>query len=78
MISEPMVHLAQIVHQSCVDIYTISKETKMTFHLTYVTKAYPRVCPMRFQSIWYIRHKPCTYLMSRLVLSTNELKRAST
>jgi hypothetical protein len=31
-------------------------------------------CPKRFQSLRYIRCKPCTYLASRLVLSPNGLK----
>jgi hypothetical protein len=33
MISEPMIHSAQIVHQSYVKINTISKLSKMSFHL---------------------------------------------
>jgi hypothetical protein len=37
MISEPMVHSAQIMHLSCVEINVISKVTKTIFHLTYVT-----------------------------------------
>jgi hypothetical protein len=36
-ISEPMVHSAQTVHLSCVEISSISKRTKMSFHLTNVT-----------------------------------------
>jgi hypothetical protein len=37
MISEPMEWLAQIVHLSCTDTNTISKQTKMRFHMTHVT-----------------------------------------
>jgi hypothetical protein len=35
--SEPMVCSTQTVHLSCIKINTISKWTKMSFHLTYVT-----------------------------------------
>jgi hypothetical protein len=37
MISEPTVHLAQIVHLSCTDTNTIPKHTEMSFHKTHVT-----------------------------------------
>jgi hypothetical protein len=37
IISEPMVHLAQAVYQSCTEINTIFKLTKTRFHLTHVT-----------------------------------------
>jgi nucleoside diphosphate kinase len=37
MISEPIARSVQIMHQSCVQINTISKCTKMSFHLTHVT-----------------------------------------
>jgi hypothetical protein len=37
MISKPMVCLAQTVHLSCIEINTISKCSKMIFHLTHVT-----------------------------------------
>jgi hypothetical protein len=36
MISEPMIHLAQTVHQYYVEISTISKLTEMSFQLTHV------------------------------------------
>jgi dTDP-glucose pyrophosphorylase len=45
MISEPMVHSAQTVHLSCVEIDTILKQTEMSFHLTYVTQENPRGVP---------------------------------
>jgi hypothetical protein len=35
------------------------------------------MCPKWFMSLWYIRRKPCTYIASRLVLSPNGPKRAS-
>jgi hypothetical protein len=50
---------------------TVPKWTKMRFHMTPVTKEFHRVCPKRFRSLWYVRCKPCTYLVSRLVLSPN-------
>jgi hypothetical protein len=34
---EPMVLLAQIVHQSCTNTNSISKRTKIRFHMTHVT-----------------------------------------
>jgi hypothetical protein len=37
MISEPMIHLAQIVQLSCTEINTISKETETRFYMTHVT-----------------------------------------
>jgi hypothetical protein len=36
-ISEPMVRLAQSVHQSCIKISAISKQTEMSFHLSLTT-----------------------------------------
>jgi hypothetical protein len=56
---------------SCVEIDTTPKQTEMSFHLTYVTLEYPSVCLKQCQSIWYIRHKPRTYLVPRLTLSPN-------
>jgi hypothetical protein len=38
MISEPMVHLGQIVHLTCIDTNTISERTKTRFHMAHVTK----------------------------------------
>jgi hypothetical protein len=37
IVSEPMVCSAQTVHLSCVKIITVSKWTKMKFHMTHVT-----------------------------------------
>jgi gamma-glutamylcysteine synthetase len=78
MISEPTVCLAQTIHLSCTDNNTISKLTKMRFHMTHVTLEFHRVRPKRFLRPWFIRHKPCSYLASRLALSLNNLNRAST
>jgi hypothetical protein len=57
---------------------TVSKRTKTRSHMAHVTKEFHRVHPKWFLSIWYVRHKPCTYLASRLALSPNGLYRAST
>jgi hypothetical protein len=48
MIFEPMVRLAQIVHLSCTDTNTISKQSKMRFQMTYVTLEFHQVCQKRF------------------------------
>jgi hypothetical protein len=77
-ISKPMVYLAQTVHLSCSDTNTISKCTKMRFHKSHVTLEFQRVRPKWFPSLWYVRCKLCTYLASRLALSPNGPKWAST
>jgi hypothetical protein len=63
---------------SCVIISTVSKWTETRFHLSLVTKKYHWVRTKWFLSLWYIGCKPCTYLESRLVLSPNGSKWAST
>jgi hypothetical protein len=78
MIFKPMVRSAQTVHLSCVKISTISKRTKMSFHLSLVTKEYLRVHPKQFLSLWYVWHKLCTYLALTLTPSRNRPKRDST
>jgi hypothetical protein len=78
MIAGPMVHSAQTMHESCVNISTISKRTETSFHLSIVTSVYHRVHPKGLLSLWYIWRKPCTYLVSRLALSPNGTKQAST
>jgi hypothetical protein len=37
MISEPMVRLAQTMHLYCADTNTLSRQTKIRFHMTQVT-----------------------------------------
>jgi hypothetical protein len=37
MISEPMVCLAHIVHLSCTDTNTVTKQKEVRFNMTYVT-----------------------------------------
>jgi hypothetical protein len=78
MISMPMARLAQTVHLSCTNTTTISKWIETRLHMTNVTEEIYRVRPKRSLSLWYVRHKPCTYLASRLALSPNKPKRAST
>jgi hypothetical protein len=73
-----MVHLTRTVHLPCLEINTMSKLTKMSFHLTNITQKYHRVCLRRFPWMWYIWRKPCTYLASWLTLSLNRHKQAST
>jgi hypothetical protein len=77
MISKPVVQLGQTMHLSCTDTNTVYKWTKIRFHMTYVTFLY-RVCPKQFLSLWYVQLKLCTYLASRLALSPNGPKLAST
>jgi hypothetical protein len=77
-ISEPMVRLAQTVLLSCSDTNSVSKWTKTRFHRTDITEKLRQVRPKWFLSLWYFRHKPCTYLASRLALSPNGPKRDST
>jgi hypothetical protein len=78
MIFEPTVQLAQRVHMSCTDTNTVSRRTKMRFHITHVTKEFHRVHPKSFLSLWYVRRKPCTYLAPILTLYSNRPKRDST
>jgi hypothetical protein len=68
----------QTMHLSCVKISTISKGTKMSFHLSLITSEYHRVHLKWFLSLWYYQRKRRTYLVSRLAQSANGPKRAST
>jgi hypothetical protein len=76
-ISEPKVCLTQAVHLSCTDTNIINKRIGTRFHMTTVTWEFHRVCPKWFLSLWYVRRKPCTYIVSRLALSLNPPKQAS-
>jgi hypothetical protein len=64
MIFERIARSAQTVHQYCVKINIISKQTKMSFFFTLVTKEVHRVQPKRFLCPWYIWHKPCSEINS--------------
>jgi hypothetical protein len=66
------------MHQSCVEINTISKRTQMSFHLPHITKEVHRVRPKRFLCPWYIQRKPCTYLVPRLTTCPCGQKQAFT
>jgi hypothetical protein len=52
----------------------IAKRTESSFHLAHITKEVHRVQPKRFLCPWYIRCKPCTYLMPRLTPPPSRLK----
>jgi hypothetical protein len=77
-ISEPIACSTQTMHLSCIEINYISKQTKMSFYLTHVTKEVHRVQLKGFPCPWCIKHILCTYLVPRLPLSANEQKGAST
>jgi hypothetical protein len=74
MISEPMVRLAQTTLLSCVKISTISKQTEPSLHMSLLALEYDQVRPKWFLTLWYIWHKPCTYLALTLTPSLNKLK----
>ena len=78
MIFETSVHSVQNLHLSYVLVSTISKRTETSIHLSLVTYEYHRVCPKRFLSLWYVWHKPCTFLALILTLYPNGQKRDST
>jgi hypothetical protein len=65
------------MHRSCVKISTISKRTKMTLHLCLVTSEYHQVHKKRLLSLWYVCHKPCTYIAPTLTPSPNGQKQDS-
>ena len=77
MISKPMVRLAQNVHLSCTNTNTVCKQKEVRFHMIR-HQGVSLVASKRFLSLWYNRRKPCSYLASRLALSPNGPKRAST
>jgi hypothetical protein len=77
LIFENMICSMQTIHLSCIKISTISKQTEPSFHLSLFTKQYHRELPQRFLSLWCTRHKPCTYLAPKLILSPTRLKRDS-
>jgi hypothetical protein len=73
-----MVCSVQTMYVSCVKISTISKQTEMSFCLSLITSEYHWLHLKWFLTLWYVQHKPITYLASRLALSPNGPKRAST
>jgi hypothetical protein len=66
-----MVSLAQTMYKSCTDTNNVSKRTETWFHMTHVTLEFHQERPKLFMSLWYVWHKLCTYLASRLALSPN-------
>jgi hypothetical protein len=69
--------LAQTVHLSCTDSNSVSRWIETRFHISNVTAEIHRVRPKWFLSLWYIRRKPCIYLVSRLALCPNRPKWAT-
>ena len=72
------VHSAQTVHLSCAKTNTISKRTKTSFPLTYITLEYHSGVRKPISMPEVHSRKPGTYLSPRLILSQYELKQAST
>ena len=72
-----MVRSMRFVHLSCIKISTISKQSKLSFHLSTFTQEYHQVHPKWVLSLWCIRRKLCTYLAPKLTLSPNRPKRDS-
>jgi hypothetical protein len=70
MIFEPMVRLAQTVHLSCVKINTISKWTKLRFHLSLLTSEYHWVRPKQF-------YEPMVPLVQTIHLSCTDTNTVS-
>jgi hypothetical protein len=68
---------SQTVHLSCTDTSTLPKWTKTRFHMTDVSLEFHRVRPKWFLRLWNVRHKSCTYLVSRWAISLNGLARPS-
>jgi hypothetical protein len=66
--------LVQVEHLSCTDTNSISKESKMRFHMTHIVLQFHQVRPKQFLSLWYIRRKPRTYLAPTLTLSPSAPK----
>ena len=66
------------MHRSCVKISTISKWTKTSFQLSFVTSEYHRVRPKQYLSLCYVWRKPCTYLAQMQVPPPNGPKQDST
>ena len=67
----------QTVQLSCINISTISEQTKSSLHLSLFNYEYHRVRLKWFLRLWCIRHKLCTYLAPKLTLSPNRPNRDS-
>jgi hypothetical protein len=77
IISMPIVHSAQTVHQCSTEINTISKLDRNELPLNPHHLGVPTGVPKMSSMWWYVRRKPCTYLAPRLTLSPNGPKQAS-
>ena len=75
MIFGTRVHSVQNLHLSCIKITTISKRTETSIHLSLITYEFHRVRPKLFLRLWYVWHKPCTFLALILTLYPNKPKR---
>jgi hypothetical protein len=71
-IYEPMVRLVQTMNLSCTDTNTVSHR-KQKRDSTWPTSPRGSIgCIQKwFPSLWFVRHKLCTYLASRLAISPN-------
>jgi hypothetical protein len=78
MITEPMVHSTQTMHQSCIDTNIVSKRPKLDLTWPTSSRGSNGCVHNDFPSLWYVQHKPCTYLVSRLALFPNGPKQAFT
>jgi len=67
----------QIVQLPYIKINTISEHTKSILHLSLFNYEYHWVRLKWFLSLWCIRRKSCTYLLSKLTLSLNEPRQDS-
>jgi hypothetical protein len=72
MIYVPTICLEQTVNLSWTDTNTVSKWTKTRFHMTHVTLEFYRVHEKWFLGLWYVWHKPCPDLASRLARSPHD------
>jgi hypothetical protein len=59
------------MYPSLVKISAMSKQTKMSFHLSLITSEYHRILSKRLLSLWYVWCKSCTYLALTKTLSLN-------
>jgi hypothetical protein len=73
-----MVRLVQTANLSCTETNTVSKRTKMSFHLSLVTQEYHPLHPKQFLSLRYDWRKPCSYDAPKLTLSPKGSKQDST
>jgi hypothetical protein len=78
MNSEPMICSVQTVHLYCTDTDTVSKRTETRFYMTPSPRSSIGFVQDNFVSLWYLRHTSRSSLASKLTLSPNGHKQAST